>query len=196
MGDKLTQSPRLNKLLYQMGIFNHYDVVNHLPRRYEDFSYTHEKDLSDKERVVLIGKIVSLPKVNKTSRVEVTTFDFITRKKTYFRVVAFNRPYLSKNVNLEDEFTLVGSFNKKRNEIDMLNIFKGEIPLNERIKPIYSLPMDYQNHLFSSLVRKSLNEVDGHIFTLVPYEFLNKYRLIGLRVSDSKSKISLASAMS
>ncbi len=178
MSDKLTKSPRLNKLLYQMGIFNYYDVINHLPRRYEDFNYTVEKGLADKQRVVLLGKVISIPRVNKAKRVDLTTFDFMTVNKTFFRVVAFNRPYLVKNINLEDNFTLVGIYNRKRNELDFLNMYKGEIPEKERIKPIYSLPMDYENHLFANLVKKSLKEVDGHISSLVPYEFINKYRLV------------------
>ena len=176
--DKLTKSPRLNKLLYQMGIFNYYDVVNHLPRRYENFNYTHERDLKDKERVVLLGKIMSIPKLSKTKRIDIVTFDFMTVNKNYFHVIAFNRPYLAKNINLSDTFTLVGTFGLKRGEINLLNLYKGEIPVGERIKPIYSLPSDYENHLFSSLVKKSLNELKGHLFSLIPYEFINKYRLM------------------
>ena len=181
MKEKLTHSPRLNKLLYQMEIFNYYDVINHLPRRYENFNFTPERDLKDKQRVVLFGKVISLPRVNKTKRVDVTTFDYMTVNKSYFRVVAFNRPYLAKILNLEDNFTLVGSFNKKRNEIDMLNIYKGEIPENQRIKPVYSLPVGYDNYLFANLVHKALEETINHIGTYIPYEFINKYHLIGKR---------------
>ncbi len=176
--DKLTKSPRLNKFLYQMGIFNYYDVINHLPRRYEDLSYTHERNLKDKERVVLLGKVLSLPKITKGKKIDIVTFDFMTNTKTYFRVVAFNRPYLGSIINLEDTFTLVGVFNAKRGEIDFINMFKGEIPVNERIRPVYSLPQGYENHLFSNLVKKSLNELDGHIASLVPYTYLTKYRLV------------------
>lgn len=176
--DKLTKSPRLNKLLYQMGIYNHYDVLNHLPRRYENLNYTTDKDLKDKQRVVLLGRVISLPKIIHNRHISITSFDFISVNKAYFRVVAYNREYLSKNINLSDNFTLVGSFNKKRGEIDFINMYKGEIPLNERIKPIYSLPIDFQNYLFSNLVKRSLEELDGHIASLVPYTFLNKYRLV------------------
>ena len=178
MNEKLTKSPRLNKLLYQMEIYTPYDVVNHLPRRYEDLNYTGERELQDKQRVVLLGKVISLPKLVRARNVDVTTFDFMTKKRSFFRVVAFNRPYLSKSINLEDDFTLIGSYNKKRAEIDLINIYKGEIPLENRIKPVYSLPVGYENHLFSSLVKKSLDTVEGHVFSLVPYHFLNKYRLV------------------
>ena len=176
--DKLTKSPRLNKYLYNMRIFNYYDVINHLPRRYDDLSYTTEKNLSDKQRVVLLGKVLSFPKINKTRKIHVTTFDFMTINKSYFRVVAFNRPYLEKNINLNDTFTLIGVFNAKRGEIDFINMYKGKIDSKDSIKPIYSLPQGYENYQYSSLVKKALKELDGKIYSLVPYEFIEKYRLV------------------
>ena len=178
MDKKLTKSPRLNYLLGEMGIFTPYDVINHLPRRYEDFSYTLEKDLKDKQRVVLLGKVLSIPKAVNARGISVITFDFMSQGRRYYKVVFFNQPYLVKTLKMDETYSLVGSFNLKRNEIDGQKILKGEIPYEERLKPIYTLPSGYDNHLFSSLVRKSLEEVKGQIFTTVPYDFLNKYRLV------------------
>ena len=177
MKEKLSKSPRINYLLGQMSIFSYRDVINYLPYRYEDTNYTEERHLPDKARVVVLGKLISLPKVVKTRNITVVTFDFMTMKKTFFRVVAFNRPYLGKILDLENNFTLVGSFNKTRNEIDMINIYKGEIPLEERIKPIYRLPTDFQNYIFAKLVKKSFGELDSQIYNQIPYDFINKYRL-------------------
>ena len=137
--DKLTKSPRLNYLLGQMGIFTPYDVINHLPRRYEDFSYTLDKDLKDKQRVVLLGKVISVPKATTTKGPHVVTFDFMTRGRRYFRVVFFNQPYLAKTLKVDEEYSLIGSFNLKRNEVDGLRIYKGEIPTEDRLRPVYSL---------------------------------------------------------
>ena len=173
--EKLTSSKRLNYLLGQMGIFSSYDVINHLPRRYEDLNYTHDRDLTDKERVVLLGKLISTPKVVKTRNISIVRFDFVTSNRRYFRVVAFNRPYLGKIVNLVDDFTLVGNYDLKKNEINLMNIYKGEISIKDRIKPIYTLPSDYQQYLFANLVGKSLEAVKGHIFSDVPFDYLNKY---------------------
>ena len=181
--EKLTKSPRLNFLLGEMGIFTHYDVVNHLPRRYEDFSYTVEKDLKDKQRVVLLGKLISVPKAVNARGIHILTFDFMSQNRRYYKVVFFNQPYLAKSLKLDTDYSLVGTFNLKRNEIDGQKILKGEIPNEERLKPIYSLPSDFQNYLFSNLVSKSLNAVKGQIFTTVPYDFLNKYRLVNKEVA-------------
>ncbi len=176
--EKLTKSKRLNYLLGQMGIFTPYDVVNHLPRRYEDLNYTEERNLVDKQRIVIKGKMVSLPKHIKTSRVQLITFDFVTDNKNFFKVVAFNRTYLLNNLSLEETYTIIGSFSKKNNEINLINIYKGEIPEENRLKAVYTLPNDYQNYLFSNLVKKSLEQIHEHVFSLIPYHYLNKYRLI------------------
>ena len=176
--EKLTKSKRLNYLLGQMGIFTPYDVVNHLPKRYENLNYTEERNLEDKQRVVIKGKMVALPRYVKTSRVKLITFDFISSNRNYFKVVAFNREYLLKDLSLDQEYTISGVFVKKENEINLINIYKGEIPEDNRIKAIYTLPSDYQNYLFSNLVRKSLAAIHGSVFTTIPYHFLNKYRLV------------------
>ena len=78
----------------------------------------------------------------------------------------------------DEEYSLVGSFNLKRNEVDGLRIYKGEIPYEERLRPIYSLPSEYQNHLYAGLAKRCLEELQGQIATTIPYDYLNKYRLV------------------
>ena len=183
MDKKLTKSPRLNYLLGEMGIFTAYDVINHLPRRYDDYSYTDEKELKDKQRLVLYGKIVSLPKNVRARGIDILTFDFISRSRKYYKVVFFNQPYLAKTFKIDEQCSIIGTFNLKRNELDGQKIIKGVVPELERLKPVYSLPSGYQNFLYASLVKKCLNEVQGQIFSTIPYDYLNKYRLINKEVA-------------
>ena len=180
---KLTKSPRLNYLLGEMGIFDQYDVINHLPRRYDDFSYTPERDLKDKQRLVLLGKVISIPKNVNARGINVLTFDFMSKGRRYYKVVFFNQPYLAKTLKIDEEYSLIGTFNLKRNEVDGQKILKGEIPFEERLRPIYSLPSEYQNHLYAGLVKRCLEEVKGQIFTTIPYDYLNKYRLVNKEVA-------------
>ena len=180
---KLTKSPRLNYLLVEMGIFDQYDVINHLPRRYDDFSYTPERDLKDKQRLVLLGKVISIPKNVNARGINVLTFDFMSRGRRYYKVVFFNQPYLAKTLKIDEEYSIIGTFNLKRNEVDGQKILKGEIPFEERLRPIYSLPSEYQNHLYAGLVKRCLEEVKGQIFTTIPYDYLNKYRLVNKEVA-------------
>ena len=176
---KLTNSPRLNYLLYNMGIFNYYDVVNHLPRRYDDYSLTRERDLEDKERVVIYAKVVSQVLISKSfKRTSVASFDVLTPNNTYFKIIAYNRPYLPKIVKIDSYYTIIGVYDKKRNTINMINIVEGEISKSNALRPVYSLPKDYANKDFVKLVNKSLTELKGQIYSLVPPTYQKKYRLV------------------
>lgn len=176
--DKLTKSKRLEWLLHQMDIWTYRDVINHLPRRYEDFNLSNTKSLEDKQRVVLLGEIVSVPKLNQGQKVKSVTFEFISTDRKYFKVIAFNRPYLVKTLKVNETYTLTGIYNRGNNTIDMINIVEGKIDKSETFRPIYSLPRDYPNHLFYGLVKKSLDELKGQIYSLVPYDYQRKYRLV------------------
>ena len=92
--EKLTKSKRLNYLLGQMGIFTPFDVVNHLPKRYENLNYTEQRNLADKQRVVIKGKLVTSPRYVRTPRIQLITFDFLSSEGNLFKTVAFNRTYL------------------------------------------------------------------------------------------------------
>ena len=160
-----------------MGIFDYYDVVNHLPKRYEDFSLTHERNLQDKERVTIYGKVVTTPKKVLGRKTTIITFDVLTDANTYFKVTAFNRPYLTKLVDINESYTITGTYDKKNNTLNMMNLIKGKADENKLLKPIYLLPQDFANSDYIRIVNKSLNELNGHITSFVPYTYRNKYRL-------------------
>ena len=105
--EKLTKSPRLNYLLGGMDIFTPYDVINHLPHRYDDYSYSDEKAIQDKQRVVLFGKVISVPRVVPSKTVSVLTFDFMSRNRKYYKIVFFNQPYLAKTVKIDEEYSII-----------------------------------------------------------------------------------------
>ena len=79
---------------------------------------------------------------------------------------------------MDEYYTIIGNYNRKQNEINFINYREGKIPQEECLKPVYSLPSDYPNYLFNNLALKSLKELEGKIYPLVPYDYINKYRLI------------------
>lgn len=161
-----------------MGLYSYKDIVLHLPRKYEDLHPTHENNLVDKERVVFVGNVVGTPITRRFSKIAVTKFTFVTLKKNVFYVEAWNRPYLSKILEGDDVFTLVGNYDLKKNKINLVNISKGVIKDSNYIKPIYSLPRNIDNFEFSRLVKKSFEEIsENDIYNEVPAYFMSKYRL-------------------
>ena len=177
MVDELSKSKRINFNLHKMGIFSYYEVLEHLPKRYDDFSLTHERNLEDKEKVTIYGQVITTPKKVLARKTTVISFDVLTSNNTYFKVVAFNRPYLSKIVDLNLFYTINGVYDKSKNCINMVNIHKGQIEDNKTLKPVYILPKDLSNAEYMKIVDKSLKEIKGHVPTLVPYSLRDKYRL-------------------
>ena len=175
MEELLTKSKRLNYLLHKMGIFSSYDVINHLPKRYDDYSLTRERNLADKERVTIFAKVVTSAKKVLTRKAALVSFDVLTSNNTYFKVKAYNRPYLSKTVSVNEKYTITGIYDKKQNCINLINIVKGKIEDNKALKPVYLLPKDFANKDYVSLVERSLKDLEGHISSYVPYDFINKY---------------------
>ncbi|MDR0934808.1 MAG: ATP-dependent DNA helicase RecG [Erysipelotrichaceae bacterium] len=179
---KLTKSPRLNALLYEMGIYNYYKVIEHLPRRYDNFSLTKDTDLVDKQRVVVLGRIMSEIEPFKHGKLSAVTFDFISTNRKHFSVIAYNRAYLKQTLKQGGEYTLIGTYDLKKKRLNLINILSGKIPSDESLRPIYSLPNGYSNHLFVNLVKRSFKEID-EIYGDVPYFYMNKYRLIDKKVA-------------
>ncbi len=177
--EKLTHSPRLNSLLYQMGIYSFYDVLDHLPRRYDDYSLTAERGIEDKERITIYAKAINAVSLSKSfKKISISSFDVLTDKGTYFKVIAYNRPYLGKLIKIDEYYTIIGIFDKKKNVINLINLVSGKIAKSKALRPLYSLPRDFANKDYINLVNKSLNELKGKIYSLVPYSLMSKYRLI------------------
>ena len=177
MVDELSKSKRVNYFLHQMGIFSYYEVLEHLPKKYDDFSLTHERDLKDKEKVTIFGQVITAPKKVLARKTTVISFDVLTDNNTYFKVVAFNRPYLSKMVDLNLFYTISGIYDKSKNCISVISIKEGQIEESKSLRPVYMLPKDLSNIDYIRVVNNALKEIKGHIYSLVPKPLMNKYRL-------------------
>ncbi len=176
--DALSSSKILNAKLALMGIFSYYDALFHLPCRYEDYTYTKEKDFySDKERLVVLGKLEGNVKVNRFVKRSLSTFFFVSKEGSLFKVEAWNRPYLSKSIKRGEWYSLIGYYDKSRHSLIMGNILKGEIDHKNALKPIYRLLDGISNHSFVTIVNKALINLRGNFIEPIPFIFRKKYRL-------------------
>ena len=178
----LTKSKALNAALTSMGIITPMDVLRHLPRRYEDFSYSKPSlYYSDHERVVLCGKLAGpLPRPYRFAHKTLYRFSLETDHGFHYDIEAWNQTYLSKILNAEDTFTIVGYYDAKRGKISMSKIKKGMIPPEESFVPIYALPSEITQHVFRVLVKRMLLSYTGKMEEVVPTTYRKKYRLISL----------------
>lgn len=172
----LSKSKRINDALEVMGIKNEEDVLYHLPRTYADFSLTTLDNLQNKQRLVMRGKLVSNPTFTRGRKVTMVSFSCVSNDSHFFRVTAFNRPYLLKTLNFNDVYTIIGSYDEAKKTVNLVNIVKGE--MNEQLKPIYSLPLGLENHLYINLVERVFKNIENSIKNVIPDNLKNKYRLL------------------
>ncbi len=176
----LSKTKNVQDALREMDIHSPLDVLEHLPRRYENFTYTPSKNgnYQDKERIVVLGKLRgALPKTLRFSHLSVSRFYFETLEGETFLVEAWNRPYLSKVVVQDELYTISGSYDAKRHSLSMLNVFKGEIPKEDALRPVYRLPASLSSLTYRKIVRKALEIEKGKIKDVLPKEYLERYRL-------------------
>ena len=175
----LSKSNRINLALKKMNIFSFKDVLLHLPRRYEDLHLTHENCLKDKERIVFKGRLASDVSLKRFKNISISKFSFVTSLGNVFFIEAFNRPYLSKQLNRNDIYLLVGLYDSKKNKINLVSINKYDENNVSYIKPIYSLPSTMENYEYVALVERAFKNIPHNEFlNVVPDYFMKKYRLI------------------
>lgn len=174
----LSKSERINLALDQMGINSIETLLAHLPRTYNDFTLTRETNLNNKERIVIYGRLVSNPTFVKKGKLTIIRFSFVTINNNFFNIIIFNRPYLYRTINLTNYYTIVGNFDQNNCSINVVNIVKGQIPHDEKIKAVYSLPYELENYQFSKMVQKYLLDDQYQIPTILPLYFREKYHLL------------------
>lgn len=178
---KPSTSSKINDALQRMELFSYVDVLHHLPRSYDNFAPTQEGNLTHKQRLVVAGKLVGLPVYARHHRVTSVIFNFMSKTNHFYRVIAFNRPYLMKMLNSEDTYTLVATFNEQSREVNLLNIVKGEMSSDQYLKPIYSLPNDIENYTFIRLVQKAFKQTESLILDVLPASLSKKYQFLSHR---------------
>lgn len=176
---KLSKSERINKALKNMNILSYKDVLFHLPRKYEDYHPTLENNIKDGQRIVFVGVISSSISIRKFGKTSIAKFSFTTKRKNTFYIEAWNRPYLSKVFNIGEICTITGSYDLRKNIINLININKGEVDEGKYFKPIYSLNRDIDNFEYQRLVNKAFSEINNNdLWNDIPDYFRQKYRLL------------------
>ena len=168
-------------MLEKMGLRTPMDVLLHLPRRYDSFSYTPReelKHLSSHQRIVLYGVLPEAIRFRRFGGASRVDFKFSSDTGLDFDVVAWNRTYLTTFLKAGEDYTISATFDEKKHCLNLLNAKKGRIPPEEALVPIYSLPVDFPDKDFRAIVRKAFRTVQGYIQDILPLYLRQKYRLL------------------
>ncbi len=167
-----TSSPRIQAILDELELKTAFDIMRYLPRTYESLSVTPITLLVDKQRLVLSGRIATQPRTFRHGRFTSVTFKFLSSDNQTLSIIAFNRPYLSRWVQLGLTYRLIGTYDAQRKMVNLVSLLKdeGQLPA---LKPIYSLPNGLDQHYFVKLVDKATQSLQG---TVIPSKLPESFR--------------------
>ncbi|MDD7735604.1 MAG: ATP-dependent DNA helicase RecG [Bacilli bacterium] len=174
----LTSSTNLIEDLKKINIYRSEDLIEYLPYRYDSFYYTDEDELLDKMRVVVLGKLVSNPRSSSKGKLNTITFHFVSNKGKFYSCIVFNRPYLMGILDLDSEFTIVGTFCLSNHQINVSSLKKGKIDSVNALKPIYHLPSSVSQSTYLNLVKRTFERIDELVGEVIPSYLKDKYHLL------------------
>lgn len=159
---------KIAEQLAEAGLFTVHDLINFLPRRYEDFSQVIAiNDITPGKRTIRARcERVETKRVRRGLQITTATLVDETGK---LQAVWFNQPYRAKQLSVGDEFYFSGEFEFSYNRYQLTNPSAekaSEVPIStDRVVPIYRAVKG----LKSQLVRKILVEIRPLIAGLPEY---------------------------
>lgn len=176
IGDKTIKS--LNKL----NIYNIDDLVNYYPFRYQTYNIKKLSSVSNNENCTIIATVESNPQVFYFKK----NFNRLSFKalsdNLLINVTIFNRAFLKNNIKIGEEITLIGKFEKLKNNFVAFDIKLDKID-NNTIEPIYHVNKDIKNRTLIKLIDNTLainKEYDDYIPSEIndKYGFVSKYEAL------------------
>src|SRR5690606_16711386 len=159
--------------LKRQGIWNTYDLVSYLPKKYQNFALASFDELKHGEIVTVLG-VISGPVVTIKKKAVLTT-TYIDVDGQTIKLLIYGREYLSKTLKEKDKVLVQGKFNLFTRELNVNYITeRKEVP---EIKPVYMLEGITDTQV-SKILEAIFNEDKDQIYETLPRELISKYHLL------------------
>lgn len=158
------------------------DLIYYFPFRYEDFSRVKKiSELAPNESVTIKVKVQLIANRRSWRKRKILTESLVSDETGSLKVIWFNQPFLTKNIQIGDEIYLSGKLDESR--IQMVSPDYEKVKINTvhtaRIVPVY--------HLTEGLTQKQFRFLLSQVLTLIkqveeylPSELLKKYKFLNL----------------
>ncbi len=169
VGEKTAVS--LNKL----GINTIMDLLTYFPRRYDDLSLKNLNQAVDGQKVTVKGIVATNPVLSYFGRHRSRLSFRIKINDDIFNVTFFNQPWLKKQIELEKEVIVFGSFDRVKNKILGMKILNSS--QENSFNSVYPSIKEIRQNTIKKLILQAYQEYQEVIPELIPDKLINKYRL-------------------
>ncbi|MBS7576924.1 MULTISPECIES: ATP-dependent DNA helicase RecG [unclassified Enterococcus] len=173
--------PKKMTALATLGINTIQDLLLNFPFRYEDFASKSVYDLTDGEKAVLVGQVVTEPIVNYFGRKRNKLTFKIKQEDAVVAVSFFNQPYLKDKVAVNYETMIFGKWDDTRKALTGLKILGAKFQAGD-FQGIYHTNKNVKQSELEKLVRQALDLGYSELFQeILPNSLLSHYHLMSYR---------------
>lgn len=167
--------------LASLGIHTVYDLLTYFPFRYEDLDVIPLDEISDGQKVLLKGVVVTEPVVSYFGKRRNRVSFKIRIDHAIVMVNFFNQPWVKKQAILNHELAIFGKYNVLRQELSAMKIVAQKADANaSTMSPIYALNRNLRQKKLQDLIDLALQKLDL-VEEDVPSWVKEKYRLLSTK---------------
>lgn len=171
--------PKRAECYEKLGVKTVFDLLNHFPRGYIDFScpLPIAQAAASDEPAAIKGRVVKkLPEARIRKGLSIYKAVF-TDDKTDLTIVIYNSEFAFNQLKTGQEYILYGKVtgNLVRHEITNPLVLPTDFP--DKIQPVYSLTEGLSQNLVRQAVHTALSAFDNQIYEPLPKEIMSEFSL-------------------
>lgn len=167
--------PKTTMLLNKLNIFTIDDLVEHYPFRYDVLRRSNLQDVSAEDRVILDGKVESVPLVVRF-RGGLNKLNFrLASPNGVVGVSIFNRAFLKPNLGIGTSVIVIGKYDRQKNILNASDIRFGSLSKEEKIEPVYHTTNGLTVKNLSAYINNALLKHGTDITDYIPKKYMDLY---------------------
>ena len=167
--------PKTVALLKKIDINTVEDLVTHYPFRYDILKRTDLKTVPDGEKVVIDGKVESVP-ILLRFRGGLNKLNFrLVSSSGVVGVSIFNRAFLKPSLLIGTNVIVLGKFERTKNVVTASDIKFGLLTNQEKIEPVYHSTTGLTSKNLSTYINQALMQYGSEVPDYIPTYICDKY---------------------
>ena len=175
--------PKRAECYNKLGINTVFDLLNHFPRSYLDFSHPltiEEASKNNEEAHAIKGTVVKkLPEARIKKGLSIYKAIF-TDNQTDLTIVIYNSEFSFRQLEVGKEYILYGKITGNLIRHEITNPLVLPIDFPDKIQPVYSLTEGLSQNLLRQAIHNALLAFNNEIYEPMPKKIMQKYELCSL----------------
>ena len=164
--------------LHEMGIETVFDLLEHLPYRYEDYRLKDLETVEHEERVTIEGTVHSGPLLNYYGKKKSRLTLKVLTGRYLITVIFFNQPYLKSKLEIGTVVTVTGKWDRHRQTINGSVCHIGTNQSENDFEPVYSVRGNLSVKNMRRFIGNAFTQYGAFIEENLPPQLLTRYKLM------------------